>query len=360
MMSLDLSPGRAVVAAAARALSTWLVGAATLAEPVRFTSGHVDLRVDFEPPREPPLTLVVSDDDQGVDFEPASTVLVVAEAARLQLPADIPPLGTAGDPVWVLPQSQDPSLLFVGWSGEGNPPEAFDGPFQLRLVNVEGPGHVYLWQSDIGSMEFFFNSADGFTEADTFPVPVGGHAHANWGFSTNGLYRVSIQVIAQRVGDSPPLFSPPVTFSFHVEPLPASPSPFAAWQARHWPGVTDDAVIGESADPDGDRRLNLEEYAVGTDPTRADAPATPQPAIRKVVGAGGDTQVQITLEVPQAASDLLLRLHSSPTAGAPWTPGNEPEWEAPATNGLRKATWRLPAGGTGSAGFHRVGYRLAP
>lgn len=42
---------------------------------------------------------------------------------------------------------------------------------------------------------------------------------------------------------------------------------FEAWQATHWPGVTDPLIIGTNADPDGDGATNAAEFLAGTDPT---------------------------------------------------------------------------------------------
>ncbi len=64
------------------------------------------------------------------------------------------------------------------------------------------------------------NSADGISAADHVAVPVGGHAHYNWGFTTNGVHEVVLQAFGQRVGISTNDFSLPTALRFEVEPLP--------------------------------------------------------------------------------------------------------------------------------------------
>jgi len=48
-------------------------------------------------------------------------------------------------------------------------------------------------------------------------------------------------------------------------------SSYTAWRAAYWdaPDVTNDAISGPNADPDGDNRANYFEFAVATDPTQS-------------------------------------------------------------------------------------------
>src|SRR6185295_16188309 len=60
------------------------------------------------------------------------------------------------------------------------------------------------------------------------------------------------------------------TKSAQVQVVDSIGAGYSAWAEQHWPGVTDPAIIGSAADPDGDRLANLLEYALDGDPTQAD------------------------------------------------------------------------------------------
>lgn len=289
--------------------------------PVLLVDQHVDLRIRYDAASTNLLDVLAANDDvHPTQFlESTNCILVAAEQARLELPADIPPLGSAGDPLWVLPASQQPGLLYLGLSGEGAPGGVFAEPFRLRLLEVEGPGHFFLWQAELGGLEFRMNTRDGIGPDDVFTQLVGGHSHADWGFTTSGVYRVTFQAESRRLGETTNIFSPPRTFTFHVLPLPPEPeTPFRRWQELHWPGLTDTAVIGEAADPDGDGQANLWEYVLATDPKVPDAPAVRVPGL-SVAPNGGEPRAVIRTVRAAPASDAGFRLWTADRPGGAWS-----------------------------------------
>lgn len=185
------------------------------------TTEHVDFRILYRPNEAETnrLTIVARDEDHGVNYRASEAVLVVPEPAKLTIPASTP-FGNEGDPLWVLPQSQDPSLLYVGFSAEGIPMGSFNGPLEVRLIGLQGPGHFFAWQaSEFGSLNVKMNSRDGISADDKTAPIIGSHEHFNFGFSTSGVYRVTLQVEGIESFSGAALVSLPATFEFHVHPL---------------------------------------------------------------------------------------------------------------------------------------------
>lgn len=302
------------------------VAAGQAAERVRLTTQHVDLAVVYQPD-DPTnkLAIVISDDDLGVTYPSDQVALVVAESARTELPGDLPPLGLAGDPLWILPQSPEPDLLFLGLSAEDAPPDEFQGPLTLFLRGVTGPGLVFAWQATPGGLDVRFNSRDGFDDSDQTPLAAGSHAHLNFGFTTNGVYKLVFEIQGRRAGVETNDFSLPTPIRFEVEPLPPpAETPFTRWQRTQWPGVDDPAVIGPAADPDGDGVVNAVEYALGLDPRRADRDRLPRP---RLVETPAGWRLRLEFEHPLAASDVTF--HAAQTdalaAGDSWQPVSGPQ-----------------------------------
>lgn len=277
---------------------------ADAAEPVRLLTSHVDIRMVYQPDDETNrLAVVVHDDDAGRTYLSNEVALVAVEAARLSLPPGTV-FGEEGDPLWVLPQSQNPDVLHLGISGEGVPSGTFTRDLELRLIEVRGPGAFYLWQAGaLGEFDLRMNSADGISAADQVAVSVGGHAHYNWGFTTNGIYELVFQAFGQRPGLATNDQSLPTPLRFEVEPLPAEPEkPFLLWQRAQWPGVADPAIIGPDADPDGDDVVNAVEYALGMDPKTPGRDGLPVAAV-----SGDPPGATLQLSTPVAATDVTFR-----------------------------------------------------
>jgi hypothetical protein len=81
-------------------------------------------------------------------------------------------------------------------------------------------------------------------------------------------------------------------------------APIDVWHDQWWPGITDPAVIGDLADPDGDGASNLFEYATGSNPTFASTQGQP------VVQVAGD-RLEITFTRARQASDVIYRVEGS-------------------------------------------------
>ena len=127
-------------------------------------------------------------------------------------------LGNPGDTVYLLPQSEREGVLFLGIAGD----ELESGIFEndevaLKLENVEGPGAVFLYATDgFGNPTVFFNSGDGISQSDVFPLSAGGHSHQNWGFTAPGIYRVGLTASGVLHADGQTVSSEETTFLFEV------------------------------------------------------------------------------------------------------------------------------------------------
>jgi surface-anchored protein len=189
---------------------------------VELPNEHVDLRVLYNAEASPKLSIVARDETHLINYLTNETLLVVREAARLTLPAGTP-FGNEGDAVWIIPQSQDTNLLYLGISAEGISDGIFTGNLRLNLIAVDGPGQFFIWQaSSFGDFNIKMDTRDGISDADKTTPLIGSHEHYNWGFTTNGIYHVTLQVSGQPTGGSTSISSGLTTFTFYVLPLPVT------------------------------------------------------------------------------------------------------------------------------------------
>lgn len=240
------------------------------------TREHTDgLCVLYDAAKSPPLSLVAWQRDAGLDLPTNQVIFVVKTEAKLTLPAGTP-FGDTGQPFWILPQSQNPNLLYLGVNSERIPGGVFAAPLTIQLKRLDGPCYFMVWQAvGPGQYNIRINTRDGVGPTDNFMPLLGAHEHFNWGFSTTGDYCATFQVSGQRTGESTNIASRESAFVFHVQPLPP-PTNFVTWQKSYWPPGFNQPTTLTNGNPDGDAFDNLREYAFALSATNAN-PLTAAP-----------------------------------------------------------------------------------
>jgi surface-anchored protein len=340
------------------ALAVLLPLCASAAEFGILTREHVDGPfVRFQAGANPELSLVVRDETARVDYAGTNVILVARAEARLTLPAGTP-FGAAGAPLWILPQTQNPNLLYLGISAADVPHGAFSGPLNLRVTRYEGPGYFMVWQATgPGQFNFRIDTRDGLS-SDGFSPSAGAHEHFNWGFSTTGVHCVTYQVSGTRAGSGALVMSPEMTVAFHVLPLPPATN-FATWQKHFWPpGFRPERTV-TNANPDADAFSNLHEYAFGLSPTNANA-LTNGPHLL-FVATNGQSFGALTFTRNNAARDL--RRDAEVTAEVPggWVALTNAHASQTLSNEIERVTLRdfVPVT-NGARRFYRVQPQLLP
>lgn len=132
-----------------------------------------------------------------------------------------------------------------------------------------------------------------------------------------------------------------------------APGTFDAWAAANFsaPQLASSAISAPAADPDGDGRLNFEEYALATLPLVADQPdATFTWSL-----SGPDRYAAIRLRRPQNPSGVRYELLASDNLAAPWLPvATVPTENLPLGGGLEHAIFREPLPAAAPRKFLRI------
>lgn len=174
-------------------------------------SGHSDIFF-VAPKGDGKLNLDLREDVTGyhVHRDPADVDLVVKPTARRQLPADVSsallsdagqgasPAASSPMTAYVLPQTQDPNLLWPGWE---TTEVRNAGINEVKLnIRVDGPGKVYVFQmGGLGGMKSVLENG-GYTLDGTIVAPFPAHTHANWAFTQPGGYTFHVQATAMQNG----------------------------------------------------------------------------------------------------------------------------------------------------------------
>lgn len=125
--------------------------------------------------------------------EPTSVIMHLTPAGRQTVPdpaGGLEYIGEPGDVFHLIPQVQDPEVVWAGWNTEEFAPADMEGRLQLSLDEVEGPGELAVWAwSTFGEPLPRFDTRDGLR--DSYIVMAGTHEHANWAFTEEGVYRMT-------------------------------------------------------------------------------------------------------------------------------------------------------------------------
>ena len=161
---------------------------------VNLDQGHVDvIGIAFE---NGAFDLHVHDEEHGVEYAPSEVNLVAEPGSEIAVPDDpqYSFLGTPGARAWVLPQVQDPELLWPGIGAEEIPPGVFkDDALKVDVIGVTGPADVSVFTTDaFGTPTVLVDSGNGLP--DRINTSAGGHLHANWAFEAAGTYKVKVKV----------------------------------------------------------------------------------------------------------------------------------------------------------------------
>ncbi len=202
-------------------LAALLAAALNLNAQTVLTNGHTDVGIVYEDDAWN-LHIGQHEADPPAEYAPKVAVLQVGPAARTTVPANpaFAFLGAAGAPVYILPQVENPALVFLGFGTEELPSGLFtNDQVRLTLRAVRGPGQFAVYDVDaFGTPNVLMNSGDGITAADSVILQAGGHRHVNWAFTTPGTYQVDLEATGMLVTSNQFTTGGPVTYTFDVVP----------------------------------------------------------------------------------------------------------------------------------------------
>lgn len=167
---------------------------------VVISSGHVD----FGPVLLPgdggaqEARVQIHDDSGAVSYwrNLEDVVLQVSDAAKLEVPDNAAYSFVQADPgetVWVLPQTEQPGVVWAGWNTQQETllQQASRG-VTLSVLGVQGPGDVavYLQDGNFGEPQALWHTGADFPQQ--MWIELNTHTHANWVFTKPGVYLVTM------------------------------------------------------------------------------------------------------------------------------------------------------------------------
>ncbi len=249
---------------------------------------------------------------------------------------------------------------------------ALPGTVQLSAVTNTGVEGTSLTISatrtggTAGAISIGYSTVSGSASAADFTAAGG---NFSWADGDGSPKNITIPIAADALADSGE------TFALNLgEPLIGTTilggaqqtsvtifTAFGAWQAANFTTVelTDTNISGDHADPDGDGRNNLMEFALGLAPKTPDASGSPTAG---VVNISGSNYLTLTFRRRTPSLDLSYAPKSTIALPGTWTADTVPVG-SPAANGdgTETVTVRSPAAITpGSKRFMRIEISRTP
>lgn len=292
-----------------------------------FSTGHTDLRTDYEPESDRWSMKIDRGDsgDPGTGDEiltPGRTILLVTDAAKRTLDSDPPEdfsfLGEEGDTYYRILTSEEEGVLFLGFNGYGVPTGTFEGDlggeFYVELTDFAGAGEFFLYTGGPNMLMDTRQDPPPYGEKREF---AGGHSHQNWVFREPGIHLLELTPHGTLASDGTVSTGDPTLFFVLVDPSPAD-----WWRLDTFRENAKSPEAELTGDASGDGRPNLLAYALGYDPKGPAERYLPRPGI---VESEGREHLSLVFRKPRGGggtddrSDLVYRVE----AGVDLT-----EWEA--------------------------------
>jgi surface-anchored protein len=160
-----------------------------------FADGHVDMG----PQLSGSTWRVRIRDDTGsppVWRELSDVVIHAVDKAKIKVPAgaDYAFLGPADSDVWLLPQAQQSGIVWPGWNTQDpSVVNGIRGNVTWKITSVDGPGAFKLFLTgSFGKPQVIFDSGKSLPQQTD--IPPNTHAHGNWAFTKQGVYRIGVQM----------------------------------------------------------------------------------------------------------------------------------------------------------------------
>jgi surface-anchored protein len=195
------------------------LGLPVTAQTTTLSSGHADIGIGF---KDGAFDLHVHDGVTDTEYSPSDAILGVGPASRTTTPLGLAMFAPVGSSLWILPKTQHPDLLFLGFGTEELLPSDWIGNISLSLTSASGPGNFGIYDfGTFGNIQVRMNTADAIGAGDVLELQPGTHSHYNLTFTAPGTYDLGFEALGNRVGVGT-VRSGTVIYTFTVVPEPST------------------------------------------------------------------------------------------------------------------------------------------